>query len=97
MKNQINMAVQILPWSASTHPYGIVDEAVEIIKKSGVRYKVCPFETVMEGEYELLMKIVAEIHEACYKAGADNMLCYLKIQSNKEGMVTIEDKMKKYE
>lgn len=97
MNKQINMAVQILPWSANVHPYNIVDAAIEIIKKSGVKYKVCPFETVMEGEYDVLMKIVEEIHEACYKAGADNLLCNIKIQTNKEGFVTIEDKMGKYE
>jgi uncharacterized protein (TIGR00106 family) len=97
MGKQINMAVQILPWADGIHPYDVVDAAIEVIQKSGVKHKVCPFETVMEGEYTQLMKIVEEIHEACYKAGADKIICNIKIQSNKEGNVTIEDKMAKYE
>jgi uncharacterized protein (TIGR00106 family) len=96
MKKQVNIAVQILPRANGIHPYDIVDKAIEVIKKSGVNYMVCPFETVMEGDYDQLMKIVEEIHEICYNAGADDMMCYLKIQSNKAGTVAIDDKMKKY-
>lgn len=96
MNKQINLAIQILPRSKEIHPYDIVDKAIEVIKKSGVKYMVCPFETVMEGNYDELMKIVEEIHEVCYNAGAEDIICNIKIQSNKAGTVTIEDKMHKY-
>ena len=96
MKKQVNIAVQIVPRANGIHPYDIVDKAIEVIKNSGVNYMVCPFETVMEGDYDKLMKIVDQIHEVCYNAGADDILCYIKIQSNKSGTVAIEDKMHKY-
>ena len=96
MNKQINLAIQILPRAKDIHPYDIVDKAIEVIQKSGVKYMVCPFETVMEGNYDELMKIVKKVHEACYAAGAEEIICNMKIQSNKAGIVTIEDKMHKY-
>ena len=49
MQNTVNLALQILPTSKTIHPYLIVDKAIEVIAVSGLRYKVTPFETVMEG------------------------------------------------
>jgi uncharacterized protein (TIGR00106 family) len=97
MNKQINLAIQVLPRAKNIHPYDLVDKAIEVIKKSGVKYLVCPFETVMEGNYDELMKIVEDIHKACYEAGAEEIICNLKIQSNSSKKVEIDDKMKKYQ
>ncbi|MGC9331722.1 MAG: thiamine-binding protein [Bacteroidales bacterium] len=95
--NTINMAIQVLPTSSKKHPYAIVDEAIAVIKEAGVPYKVCPFETVIEAPYDEAMYIAKKVQEACYKAGADKLMCYIKIQSAARGHVTINDKMEKYE
>lgn len=97
MNEQINLAIQVLPTGADKHPYKLVDAAIEVIQKSGFKYKVCPFETVIEAPYDDAMALVKEVQEACYNAGADNMICYLKIQSNRTEKVKISDKMAKYE
>ena len=94
---QVNVAVQVLPSSRSADPYSIVDEAIAIIHNSGIPYRITPFETVMEGEYDRLMEIVKQVQLACYKAGADSIMCYVKIQSNMSADVTISDKMGKYD
>jgi uncharacterized protein (TIGR00106 family) len=96
MNKQVNIAIQILPFTKEIHPYFVVDKAIEVIKNSGVKYLVCPFETVMEGNYDELMNLVAKIHEICYQAGAEEIICNLKIQSHKTNQVTIDDKMFKY-
>ena len=96
MDKIVNIALQVLPTSKTIHPYTLVDKAIEVIANSGLRYKVCPFETVMEGTYEDIMKVVKQAQEACYEAGADSLMIYIKIQSSK-GDVSIEDKMEKYE
>lgn len=96
MDKTVNIALQVLPSSKSIHPYAIVDKAIEIIAASGLRYKVTPFETVMEGSYEEIMKVVKLAQEACYEAGADSLMTYIKIQSSRTD-VSIEDKMEKYE
>ena len=71
MNNTVNIALQILPTSKTIHPYSLVDKAIEVIANSGLRYKVTPFETVMEGTYDDIMKVVKQAQEACYEAGAD--------------------------
>ena len=96
MQNTVNLALQILPTSKTIHPYLIVDKAIEVIADSGLRYKVTPFETVMEGSYEDIMNVVKLAQEACYKAGADSLMTYIKIQSSTKD-VSIDDKMEKYE
>ena len=96
MNKTVNIALQVLPTSATVHPYLIVDKAIEVIASSGLRYKVTPFETVMEGNYDEIMKVVKQAQEACYEAGADSMMTYIKIQTSK-GDVSIDDKMNKYE
>ena len=97
MKNKINVALQVLPRSATKESYALVDKAIEIIEKSGLPYKVCPFETVMEGYYDEIMEIIKKVHEQCYASGTETMMTYIKIQSSVNSDVTIDDKMHKYE
>lgn len=97
MDKIVNIALQILPTAATVHPYNLVDKAIEVIAASGLKYKVTPFETVMEGEYDKIMEIVKQAQQACYDAGADSLMTYIKIQSSKDEDVRIEDKMEKYE
>jgi uncharacterized protein YqgV (UPF0045/DUF77 family) len=96
MNKTINIALQILPTSKTVHPYDIVDKAIEVIATSGLRYKVTPFETVIEGGYDEIMKVIEQAQKACYIAGADSLMTYVKIQSSKTD-VSIDDKMHKYE
>ena len=96
MNKVVNIALQILPTSKTVHPYSIVDKAIEVIANSGLRYKVTPFETVMEGSYDKIIEVVKKAQEACYEAGADSLMTYVKIQTSKSD-VSIEDKMEKYE
>ncbi|MBO9154239.1 MTH1187 family thiamine-binding protein [Chitinophaga sp. GCM10012297] len=96
-QHNINLALQILPQVPSEQVYAVVDEAIAVIQQSGVKYRVCPFETVMEGPYDQLMDIVKRTQEVCFKAGAGQLLVYIKIQNNSLGPVTIEDKTGKYD
>ncbi|MFM2291379.1 MAG: hypothetical protein RIS29_1192 [Bacteroidota bacterium] len=96
MDKIVNIALQVLPSSKTVHPYDIVDKAIEVIAASGLKYKVTPFETVMEGTYDRIMEVVKVAQEACYSAGADSVMTYVKIQTSKSD-VSIEDKIGKYE
>jgi uncharacterized protein YqgV (UPF0045/DUF77 family) len=96
MNNIVNIALQILPTSKTIHPYLLVDKAIDVIAASGLRYKVTPFETVMEGSYNDIMEVIKQAQEACYLAGAESLMTYIKIQSSTND-VSIDDKMEKYE
>lgn len=97
MDHKINLALQIIPQVATEKVYAVVDEAIAVIKASGVKYRVCPFETVMEGTYEELMEVVRRTQEVCFQAGASQLLVYIKMQIRKDQDVTIEEKTGKYD
>lgn len=96
-QQQINLAIQVLP-SGLPQPeaYRIVDVAISTIQASGLTYVVCPFETVIEGDYDTIMQLVATIQEACYEAGAKELLINMKLQRSFTEKVTIAAKTGKY-
>ena len=97
MNKKVNIAIQVLPRSSSKGTYELVDLAIELIQKSGLDYRVCPFETVVEGYYDEVTKLVKDIHEAVYLGGAEEIITNLKIQTRHNQDVLIDDKMYKYE
>lgn len=96
-KHKINVAIQVLPEAEGKVKYFLVDAAIEAIKQTGFKYRVCPFETVVECSFDELPVFLEKVHEACQKAGTERMLTNLKIQVDFENEVTIEDKMEKYD
>ena len=97
MFNKVNMAIQVIPFAKEENHYDIVDQAIQVIKESGVIYRVCPFETVLEGQYDFLVDLIKKIQEACFIHGAYEVITNIKIQARKDGNVTIEEKMYKYD
>lgn len=92
----INLGLQIVPKSKEMDTYALVDKAIEVIKDSGIKYTVTPFETVMEGPQEVLMEIAGKAQKAVLDAGADEVLVYYRMQIRKGGDVTMEEKTGKY-
>ncbi len=92
----INLGIQIVPKSKDLDSYWLVDQAIEVIQRSGVHYVVTPFETVMEGPQEELMEIARMAQEAVLAAGADEVLVYYRMQIRKDSDVYIVDKTGKY-
>jgi uncharacterized protein (TIGR00106 family) len=97
MSHTINLAIQVLPKVKDGNTYAVVDKAIEVIRQSGVKYRVCPFETVMEGTYDKLMQIVSDAQQACFDAGAEEVLVNIKIQHRAGSDVTIAEKMDRYD
>ncbi len=96
-QNKINVALQVLPVAEGKDSYELVDLAIAEISGSGLKYKVCPFETVIEGTYDEVMALVKRVHEVLEANGTEKLMAYLKIQTVFQADVTIEDKMSKYE
>lgn len=97
MSHNINLAIQVLPLHLpQPEAYRIVDAAIACIDQSGLKYLVCPFETVIEGPYEQVMKLVDDVQDACNKAGADAVIINMKLQRNFVKDIAIDDKIGKY-
>jgi uncharacterized protein (TIGR00106 family) len=96
LDKKINAAIQVLPKSASIATYDLVDRAIEVIQQSGLKYVVCPFETVVEGPYDEVMLLIKRVHEVVYAHGAEEIITNLKIQTHSNQDVLIGDKIDKY-
>lgn len=97
MSNQVNLAIQVLPLGIpKDEAYRMVDVAIERIQRSGLHYEVCPFETVIEGDYEEVMQLAEDIQTACKEAGATELLINMKLQRSFVKDVTINEKTAKY-
>jgi len=92
----VNVAIQVLPISKTREMYDMVDAAIAVIQKSGLKHEVTPFETVVEGPYIEVMALVEAVQCACYDSGAEKLICNLKIQSHQSDRVSIDDKIEKY-
>jgi uncharacterized protein YqgV (UPF0045/DUF77 family) len=97
MNNIVNLAIQVLPLVTAKDKYAVIDDAIALIEKSGMKYKVCPFETVVEGPYDRVMKLVDDIQHACFDSGAEELLINMKLQRRKSKDVFIDEKTGKYE
>jgi len=77
---QALLSVQIMPKTkdgGDVIPY--VDRAIEIIKESGVAYRVGPLETTMEGEFDELLAILKRMNEAMFEMGSPSVLSQVKL------------------
>jgi len=97
MSHTINLALQIIPKVPAENLYAVIDKAIEVIQRSGLRYRVCPFETVIEGPHAEVMRVAEEAQQACFAAGAGEVLVFMKLQRRKDGDVHIEEKTGKYD
>ena len=70
-----SIAIQVLPAVDNDKELvRIVDEVIDYIKSSGLRYEVGPFETTIEGEdYNQLMDIAKECQHVAVRAGAEKV------------------------
>ncbi|MEI6222719.1 MAG: MTH1187 family thiamine-binding protein [bacterium] len=92
----ILMGVQISPKVPNGNTFAIIDKAIQVIQQSGIKHQVCPLETVMEGEWQELVNIVEKAQQACFDAGATDVMTTMRIHSRKDGDVTADEKMANY-
>ncbi len=92
-----SVAIQVLPKVAtSEETIRVVDEVIAFIKSFDVKVEVGPFETTIEGDYEVLMEIVKGCPKVCVEAGAPSAMTYVKINYVPTGVLTIEEKCAKH-
>ena len=93
-----SVAIQILPQQVEQKKMlECVDAVIEYIASCDVKYTVGPFETVLEGDFDVLMEIVRACFRICVAAGAPGVLGYVKVNYCPDGVLTIEEKTEKYQ
>lgn len=94
-EKQINAAIQLLPIGAQGDKYAIIDNAISLIEKSGLSFKVCPFETVVEGSSEKVYKLIQDIQSQTLSQGCEELLINIKIHAAIRDL-SFEEKLEKY-
>lgn len=93
----INASIQIVPVVQDRHPYEWVDEAIEVIKSSGIKCEVGPFATVVEGKYEQVMQVINAINEHLQQRNCSEWITNVQIQIRSSGDITGEEKTAKHQ
>jgi len=72
----------IVPMGKGVSISSQIAEVMRIVIASGVKYRVNPMGTVLEGEWDQLMKVVKECHYAVMKDG-ERVVTSIKIDDRK--------------
>ena len=92
----INASIQILPLVQDRHPYEWVDEAIMVIQNSGVKYKIGPFATVVEGSYEEVMNVVHAINEHLAANACNEWITNVQLNIRSNADMTANEKVAKF-
>ena len=73
-----SIALQVLPLSQGIDRIALIDQVIAYLQAQGVSMVVTPFETVLEGDFDQLMRILKEALEVAGQE-ADNVFANVKI------------------
>lgn len=90
----INAAIQLLPIDTEQKRWDVVDKAISLIQHSGLKYKVCPFETVVEGKSADVFALIDGIKTIALQ-NSNEILINIKIHAANRD-VFFEEKLEKY-
>lgn len=88
--------VSIIPIGIGSSIGDKLAEVLNIIDESGLPYKVNPMGTVIEGEWEEIMRLIKKCHKAVMKTG-ERAITTITIDDRKGKPNRIEEKVKSIE
>jgi len=92
---KINAAIQLLPVDTKEVRWDVVDRAIAVIDKSGLNYKVCPFETVVEGTMPEILSLIEQIKHTALEKDCREILINIKIHAATRDLA-FDEKLEKY-
>lgn len=96
MNNSL-ISIQIIPKTKNgENVIPFVDEAIKVIDEAGVKYKVHPLETTMEGELPKLLDVIKQMNERMIELGCPNVISQIKVFYQPEG-IEMETLTEKYQ
>ena len=88
-----SIALQVLPLSQGIDRIAVIDKVIDYLQAQEVTIVVTPFETVLEVEFDELMRILKEALEVAGQ-GADNVFANVKINIGE--ILSIDEKLEMY-
>lgn len=94
-EKKINAAIQLLPIDTKEVRWDVVDRAIAVIENSGLNYKVCPFETVVEGTMPEVLALIEKIKTTALEKDCQEILINIKIHAATKDL-SFNEKLEKY-
>ena len=93
-----SVAIQVLPNVTDNKELcRIVDEVIAYIKSQGLKTFVSPFETTIEGDYDLCMEVLKNCQIVGARAGCGHVMTFAKIDYRPgSDVMSTEHKIGKY-
>ncbi len=63
----------------------LVDRAIDVVKKSGLKYEVEPNSTTIEGELDEALEVIKQAHLVSRNEGSGHVVTIIKIDDKKNG------------
>ena len=88
-----SIALQVLPLAQGIDRIAVIDQVIAYLQAQEVTMVVTPFETVLEGEFDELMRILKEALEV---AGQESDNVFTNVKINVGEILSIDEKLEKY-
>jgi len=86
--------VTIVPVGVGVSVSDYVAEALRVIERSGLEYRLTPTSTIIEGDIDDLFRVLREVHESPFRKGAPRVVTVIKIDDRRDKPVTMEYKVR---
>ncbi len=86
--------ITVVPLGVGASVSDYVAEALRIVKRSGLKYRLTPTSTIIEGDLDDLFRVVREMHESPFLKGAPRVVTVIKIDDRRDKPITMEYKVR---
>ncbi len=86
--------ITIVPVGVGASVSDYVAEALKIVERSGLKYRLTPTSTVVEGDLDELFRVMKEMHESPFRKGAPRVVTIIKIDDRRDKPITMEYKVR---
>lgn len=93
----ISAAIQLVPLTNREHGFPLIDTAIEHIIQSGLPYRVTAFETQIEGTFEEIQQLIADVHRMHLQSDVPEVLMYVKYHFHQSEDQHLNDKTQRFE
>jgi len=87
--------VSVVPiGTAKTGVSEYVAGAVRILKESGLKYKLTPMGTIVEGDIKDVLEVISKMHETPFNKNAERVYTTIKIDDRRDIKAEMDNKVK---
>lgn len=81
------------PYGTEEEMYKVVDECIELIKKSGLKYEIGANSTTVEGDLDRVFDLAKKVHLVPFELGCERVITIFRVDQKKGGL-SIDEKLK---